>query len=91
MTRMLISTAAIELAIGTNRSFNALETIPPRAMLFITGETARSREFNDDAYARAAEPKELLVIPGARHIDLYDRTDMIPFERLETFFKENLK
>lgn len=88
---MLISTAALELAIGTNRSFNDLETIPPRALLFITGKTARSRGSTMMPTARAAEPKELLVIPGARHIDLFDRTDMIPFERLETFFKENLK
>lgn len=68
-----------------------IETVSPRPILFIIGEHAHSRYFSEDAYARAAEPKELLVIPGARHIDLYDRTDMIPFERLETFFKENLK
>jgi len=39
----------------------------------------------------AAEPKELLIIPGARHIDLYDRTDMIPFDKLESFFRKHLK
>jgi fermentation-respiration switch protein FrsA (DUF1100 family) len=38
----------------------------------------------------AEEPKELYIIPVARHIDLYDRTDMIPFDKLESFFKENL-
>lgn len=50
-----------------------------------------SRYFSEDAYERAAEPKELYIVPGARHIDLYDRVDMIPFDKLETFFKESLK
>ena len=40
--------------------------------------------------SRPLEPKELVTIPGARHIDLYDRTDLIPFETLETFFAKNL-
>lgn len=88
---MLISTAALELAIGTNRSFNDLETIPPRALLSLPGKRPARVSSTTMPTARAAEPKELLVIPGARHIDLFDRTDMIPFERLETFFKENLK
>ena len=47
--------------------------------------------FSEDAYERAAEPKELYVVPGARHIDLYDRTEMIPFDKLESFFTEYLK
>jgi fermentation-respiration switch protein FrsA (DUF1100 family) len=60
-------------------------------MLFITGDIAHSREFSEDAYKRAAEPKELIVIPGAGHVDLYDRVQLIPFDRLEFFFKTNLK
>lgn len=70
---------------------NYIETISPRPILFIMGEKAHSRHFTEDAYERAAEPKELVVVPGARHIDLYDRTDMIPFDKLESFFTENLK
>ena len=70
---------------------NYIETISPRPLLFIIGENAHSRYFSEDAYERAAEPKELYIVPGARHIDLYDRADMIPFDKLETFFKENLK
>ncbi len=58
--------------------FNDIETISPRPMLFVTGENAHSREFSEDAYKRAAEPKELLVVPGAGHVDLYDRTGLIP-------------
>jgi len=69
---------------------NYIETISPRPILFIMGENAHSRYFTEDAYERAAEPKELYVVPGARHIDLYDRTDMIPFDKLEAFFTENL-
>ncbi|WP_289288056.1 alpha/beta hydrolase [uncultured Duncaniella sp.] len=70
--------------------FEDIETISPRPMLFITGADAHSREFSEDAYARAAEPKELIVVPGAGHVDLYDRTDLIPFEKLISFFKTNL-
>lgn len=70
--------------------FEDIETISPRPMLFITGSEAHSREFSEDAYAKAAQPKELVVIPGAGHVDLYDRTDLIPFDKLITFFKKNL-
>ena len=70
---------------------NYIQTISPRPLLFIIGENAHSRYFSEDAYERAAEPKELYIVPGARHIDLYDRVDMIPFDKLETFFKESLK
>ena len=70
--------------------FNDLETISPRPMLFIAGNQAHSREFSEDAYARAAEPKELLWIKGANHVDLYDRVDLIPFDRLTGFFGQHL-
>jgi len=70
---------------------NYIETISPRPILFIMGENAHSRYFTEDAYEHAAEPKELLVVSGARHIDLYDRKDMIPFDKLESFFTEHLK
>ena len=39
-----------------------------------------------DAYERAAEPKELYVVPNAGHVDLYVKTDLIPFDKLEEFF-----
>lgn len=71
--------------------FNDIETISPRPMLFITGEKAHSREFSEEAYRLAAEPKELVIVPGAGHVDLYDRTGLIPFPKLEEFFKKNLK
>ena len=71
--------------------FADIETISPRPMLFITGENAHSREFSEDAYKRAAEPKELYIVPDAGHVDLYDRVSLIPFDKLEAFFKEYLK
>lgn len=71
--------------------FNDIETISPRPMLFITGENAHSREFSEQAYKLAAEPKELVIVPGAGHVDLYDRTGFIPFSKLEDFFRKNLK
>lgn len=62
--------------------FNDIETISPRPMLFITGEKAHSREFSEQAYKLAAEPKEIVIVPGAGHVDLYDRTGLIPFPKL---------
>ncbi|WP_312319117.1 alpha/beta hydrolase [Atlantibacter hermannii] len=71
--------------------FNDIETISPRPMLFVTGDQAHSKEFSEDAYKRAGQPKELYIVPGAGHVDLYDRTDLIPFAKLTSFFKANLK
>lgn len=71
--------------------FNDIETISPRPMLFITGDQAHSREFSEDAYKRAAEPKELHYVPGAGHVDLYDRVNLIPWDKLTEFFTNGLK
>ena len=70
--------------------FADIETISPRAMLFITGDQAHSREFSEEAYRLAGEPKELVTVPGAGHVDLYDRVDLIPFDKLTSFFRTNL-
>ncbi|CAN5486154.1 alpha/beta hydrolase [soil metagenome] len=71
--------------------FNDIETISPRPLLFITGDQAHSKEFSEDAYKRAAEPKELFIVKGAGHVDLYDRVNLIPFDKLTAFFTEHLK
>lgn len=71
--------------------FNDIETISPRPMLFITGDQAHSKEFSEDAFKRAGQPKELYIVPGAGHVDLYDRTDVIPFDKLTDFFRKNLQ
>lgn len=68
-----------------------IKSISPRPILFIMGENAHSRYFSEDAYELAAEPKELYIVPHAGHVDLYDKTDVIPFDKLESFFTENLK
>ncbi len=65
--------------------------ISPRPVLLIHGEKAHSRYFSETAYAAAAEPKEFMIIAGANHTDLYDRVDVIPFDKLATFFRANLK
>lgn len=70
--------------------FNDIETISPRPLLFISGDQAHSKEFSEDAYRRAAEPKELVLVPGAGHVDLYDRVNLIPWDKLTSFFGKHL-
>lgn len=62
------------------------------AVLIVHGEKAHSRYFGEDAFKRlTGDNKQLLIIPGASHVDLYDRMDIIPFDRIEAFFREYLK
>lgn len=68
-----------------------IDEISPRPILFIVGDRAHSKFFSEDAYSKAAEPKEIYVVEDAEHIDLYDRTDRIPFDKIEKFLKDNLK
>lgn len=63
-----------------------LSWIAPRPVLLIMGEEAHSRFYSEEVFADAAEPKELYIVPGANHVDLYDRTDVIPFDKLDNFF-----
>jgi fermentation-respiration switch protein FrsA (DUF1100 family) len=67
-----------------------IKEISPRPVLLIHGEKAHSRYFSETAYAAAAEPKELMIIPGASHVDLYDKVDRIPFDKLASFFNRHL-
>ena len=61
------------------------------AVLVMHGEKAHSRYFSEDAFKKLqGDNKELLIIPGAVHTDLYDRTDVIPFDKLTEFFKTYL-
>lgn len=67
------------------------------AVLIIHGEKAHSCYFSKDAYndmikdGKYTDNKELMIIPNAVHTDLYDKVDIIPFDKIEKFFKENLK
>jgi len=67
-----------------------ISEISPRPVLFVHGEKAHSRYFSETAYAATTEPKELMIIPGANHTDLYDRVDVIPFDTLASFFHRHL-
>ena len=65
------------------------------AVLIVHGEKAHSYYFGKDAYenmiknSKYTSNKELLTIPGAVHTDLYDNPDVIPFDKVQKFFKEN--
>ena len=62
------------------------------AVLLVHGEKAHSRYFSETAYSKlTGDNKELLIIPGANHTDLYDQMDIIPFEKLKAFFTEYLR
>lgn len=67
-----------------------IKEIAPRPVLFVHGEKAHSLYFSETAYQAAAEPKALVIIPGASHVDLYDRMDIIPFDKLAGFFNQHL-
>ena len=62
------------------------------AVLLVHGEKAHSRYFSEGAYDKlTGDNKELMIIPGANHVDLYDNLTVIPFEKLKSFFEEYLK
>jgi fermentation-respiration switch protein FrsA (DUF1100 family) len=67
-----------------------IESISPRPILFVVGEHAHSRYFSEEAHELAAKPKDLHVVPNAGHVDLYDKTALIPFDELEELFTKNL-
>ena len=62
-----------------------------RPVLFVVGENAHSKAFSEIAYANASEPKEIYEVPNANHVDLYDDTSKIPFDKFEEFFKDAFK
>lgn len=68
-----------------------IDMIAPRPIMLVHGANAHSRYYSEDVYKAAANPKELVIVPDADHVDLYDDVKKIPFDRLEAFFKQNLK
>lgn len=68
-----------------------IKYVSPRPLLLVTGDKAHSRYYSEDVYKAASEPKELVVVAGADHVDLYDNLDKIPFDKFEQFFKEHLR
>lgn len=84
-------TITTPLSFMNTQQLTYISEISPRPILFVHGEKAHSRYFAETAYAAAAQPKELLIVPGATHTDLYDQKDKIPFDRIEQFFETHLK
>ena len=84
-------TSTSDLAFLNYRLLDYIDEISPRPILFVVGDRAHSKFFSENAYAAANEPKEIYTVEDAEHIDLYDRVDRIPFDKLEEFFKLNLK
>ena len=76
------------MAMMNFRSLDFVDQISPRPILMIVGENAHSKFYSENVYKAAAEPKELYIVPDPNHIDLYDRVDKIPFDKMEDFFKK---
>lgn len=73
--------------------FSQIETISPRPLLLIAGAKAQTLYFSEEAYKKANEPKELFIVEGATHFDMYDKPEFVTpaVEKLEEFFNTNLK
>ena len=94
-----------ERSIGSNGGWNTTSSLSlinmpilaysneiRNAVLIIHGEKAHSRYFSEDAFKKLkGDNKELYIVEGANHVDLYDNLDKIPFDKIETFFNEYLK
>lgn len=84
-------TTTSDLALLNFRLLDFVDEISPRPILLVVGDRAHSKFFSENVYNRAKEPKELYVVEDAEHIDLYDRIDRIPFDKITEFFQKNLK
>lgn len=83
-------TATSNLSFMNFQATAHIDEISPRPVLLITSQEAHSKGFSDATFERLKEPKELYVAPKGKHVDFYDRIDIIPFDKIEQFFKENL-
>ncbi|MCD5028128.1 alpha/beta hydrolase [Enterococcus asini] len=83
-------TTTSNLAMLQFEALRYVKEISPRPILFVYGDRAHSRSFSEVAYEKAAEPREKYIVEDCEHIDLYDRVDKIPFEKIAEFMKENL-
>lgn len=68
-----------------------LEDIAPRQVLLVAGDHAHSLYFSEDVHREIPDNSELYLVKNAGHVDLYDNEDKIPYEKLDSFFTENLK
>lgn len=83
-------TTTSSMAFLNTRLLDFIDEISPRPILFIIGDRAHSKYYSEYAYEKAAEPKELYVVEDADHIDLYDKIDKIPFDKMTEFFNRSL-
>lgn len=67
-----------------------VDMIAPRPIMLVAGANAHSRYYSEDVYKAASNPRELVIVPDADHVDLYDNLKKIPFDKLEAFFKQSL-
>lgn len=68
----------------------SIDMIAPRPIMLVHGENAHSRYYSEDVYKAASGPKELVIVPGADHVDLYDQVRLIPWDTLTAFFRKHL-
>ena len=73
--------------------FNLMDNLDKyrRPLLLVTGDKAHSRYYSETVYQKANQPKEIVVVKDADHVDLYDNKTKIPFDKFADFFKANLK
>ena len=83
-------TTTSQMAFMNFRLLDYIEEISPRPILLIASEKAQTRPLSEAVYEMASEPKELIIVPGANHVDLYDDTSKIPFGRITELFNEKL-
>lgn len=83
-------TTTSNLAMMQFSALDYIAEITPRPILFIFGDKAHSRSYSERAYELANEPKEKYIVDDCEHIDLYDRVDKIPFDKIQDFFNQNL-
>lgn len=84
-------TTTSNLAFMQLKLLDYITEISPRPILLIASENAQTRPISEAVYAAAAEPKELMIIPNANHVDLYDDVTKIPFAKIVDFLKNALK
>jgi uncharacterized protein len=83
-------TATTPMSFFSFPMYSNIEMISPRPILLVAGEKAHSRYYSEDVDKIASEPKELFIIGGAGHVDLYDRVNVIPWDKLTSFFSRSL-
>jgi uncharacterized protein len=84
-------TATTPMAFFSFPMHSNIALISPRPILLVAGENAHSRYYSEDVAEVASSPSELVIVPDANHVDLYDRMDKIPFDTITDFFATHLK